>query len=127
MVAPAQNAGRLRLRIGRVIGLVLASAVAWGYIGNVYLIDLPEESCCTRTHDTRKCPCRHCTHARDSSQCFFEQCNPGPAPSASLSALDVFIPSPPFRPAPVSSRPLRPESRPQLPIERPVEVPTPPA
>lgn len=128
MEAPAQYAGRVRsLRVGRAIGVILASAVAWGYTANVYLIDLPEESCCTRIHDIRKCPCRHCAHARDSTQCFFEQCNQGSTPSASLSALDAFILWPPVHlelDAPGSQPPA---SAPQSPLERAAEVPTPPA
>jgi len=114
------------MRLGRIMAAALACAVAWGSTASVNLVELPEESCCLKDHDGRRCPCRRCAHSRDANQCFYEQCS-GTSSHAIASALDVFVPSPQFRLVAALRRPRPPELRPQAMPERPAEVPTPPA
>jgi len=114
------------MRFGRIIGVALVCAVAWGSTSSIYLVELPEDSCCLKGHDVRKCPCRRCAHSRDVNHCFYEQCG-GTSSHAVAFLLDVFVPCARFHVAAAVREPRPPELRPQPAPERPTEVPTPPA
>src|ERR1700693_1540943 len=98
MQACAQHArGARTMRVSRVIGIALACALAWGGAGSLYVVDLPDDGCCAKSHDVRRCACQRCAHSRDTTHCFFEQCSESSA-RTTVSALDVFAPAQWFRP-----------------------------
>lgn len=112
-------------RVSRVIGVALTCAMAWGGTGRLYVVDLPDDACCAKSHDARRCACRRCAHSRDTTHCFFEQCSESTS-GTTVFALDVFGPAQWFRPEPWVRRSQPSTSSPQSPPERAIEVPTPP-
>jgi hypothetical protein len=109
----------------RLVGALLSCAVAWQIGAPVNLIGEPALSCCLKTHDDRKCPCRYCVHDRSPGP-LLEACGLQTAPAQPVVGIQVFTPAQHyFAPPPVAA--AAPEGElPAAVLERSLEVPTPP-